>query len=346
MPTRDRFGPRGGAQWPAAWTGAAAAMGLGAALGGLPPVPLLILGSASVALGSFSGWWSLAQHRHIQTHGTVYVVREPTTVWENDDEQVDRFTATLGDHFRSVRHVPGPAALGRWLWPLAQADSWEERVNELVMAFRVIRRGDTGFQDRSVFVWARWPVAVTMMTRILAAERGTSPLAIRQRPSFGRMNQVIDIDPEQPGLTFQARPGQPRSTGVNQPRALARWLGPSAPVSALPKAEELEYQGTATVTPRRAAEPEPEETPSIAHVTILLLRFTNAAWGPLRSLGGDDPGSAGMPSLRPNVIIDDAQGLSIDGTAALTLYEWRCPPADAGANGTHIWSDFEALDRG
>lgn len=316
-------------------------MGFGAALGGLSTGLLLIIALASMVLGSFSGWWTFTQRRHVQAQGTAYVVREPVAAWADDDDQVTRFVAELNDHFRSVREVPGPADLGRWLWPLDQADRWDERVDELVKAFRVVQRGDVGTSDRSLFVWARWPVAVAMMTRLLASERSARPLVIRQRPSIGRMNRVIKVDPEQPGLTFGAHHRLSPVTESGWKAWRSRWLGRSDSAGDPPAGDDAEYPGTVTVNPRKPLQPRPGAVrPGPPHVTILLLRFTNARWGPFPSLGGDP--AAPAPTA-PSLIIDDAQGLGIDGTAELSIHEWRCPPVDADAQGTHRWSHFEEL---
>lgn len=58
-------------------------------------------------------------------------------------------------------------------WPLGSgAESWDERVNELVTAMRIMRKDDSSGSLKSIVVWARWPVAMAMVARMLAAERG------------------------------------------------------------------------------------------------------------------------------------------------------------------------------
>ena len=345
-----RLGPSNGRQWPGTWAGAAAAMGVGAALGGLPPPLLAVLGSLSTALAAFSGWWTLMQRRDAQRRGTVYVVREPGTPandeWEQDEAQAQEFIKTLQLSFPEVRQIPGPSELHRWPWPLGQgAELWDHYVDELVTAIRVVRRGDNPRTQKSLVVWARWPVAIATVSRLLSAERGPM-LGIRQRVSYGRSPRMEHVDPAQAALSFDpVRPDDSHPEASNTSiRPLRNRLTPgpwsnfrvSAPP---PRAKKFTHHGTITISgrPTRARTP---RTKNPAKITVLLIRLTSHPWGLLTSEPGRD-GQLGQDGIK--VEVDDAEGIGIDGTFCLEIREWRCLPSVPGAKGAHSWSDFEGI---
>ena len=343
-----KLGPSNGRQWPGTGAGAAAAMGIGAALGGLPPPLLAVLGSLSIALAAFSGWWTFMQRRDAQRRGTVYVVREPGTSadeWEHDEAQAQEFINALRLSFPEVRQVPGPSELHRWPWPLGEgAELWDHYVDELVTAIRVVRRGDNPRTQKSLVVWARWPVAIAAVSRLLSAERGPVP-GIRQRVSYGRSPRMERVDPAQAALSFdpvRQEDSHPEASQTSTRRLRRRltpgtWSGFGA--SAPPRAQHFTHHGTITISgrPTRGRTP---RTQNPAKVTVLLVRLNSHSWGPLVSEPARD-GQLGQDGIK--VEVDDAEGIGIDGTFCLEIREWRCLPADPGAQGAHRWSHFEAI---
>jgi len=343
-----RLGPSNGRQWPGTWAGAAAAMGVGAALGGLPPPLLAVLGSLSAALAAFSGWWTLMQRRDAQRRGTVYVIREPGTPandeWEQDEAQAQEFIRTLQLSFPEVRQIPGPSELHRWPWPLGQgAELWDHYVDELVTALRVVRRGDNPKTQKSLVVWARWPVAIATVARLLSAERGPL-LGIRQRVSYGRSPRMEYVDPAQAALNFDpagAEGFHPEAwdTGARPPRhRLTPGTRGNSRASA-PGAKVFTHHGTVTVS-GRPGRAQPSKTKDPSDITILLIRLTAQPWGPLTSEPGHD-GQLGRDGIK--IEVDDAEGIGIDGIFHLEIREWRCLPTDPRAKGAHGWSQFETL---
>jgi hypothetical protein len=303
----------------------------------------------------------------------VYVVREPAASWEDDETQFQEFLRVLAQDFRTVRRVPGPVALHRWYWPLGSgAESWDERVNELVTALRIMRRDDSSDSLKSMVVWARWPVAMAMIARMLAAERGGPGLLIRQRVSDGRTPEVRQVNSRQPALTFSPVPDV-AINGARNPDSVARRTGaaPSFRLALLPPvrqtvarplvAEEFTHCGTIKVSRSGQVATVPFRGVRPTRVRILLLRLTVASWGPLAALAGPvpqavtvgtpssamSPDAASAGSSRPFTLTAvDAEGTGITKAVDCVVREWRCPPPEWRAGGTHRWSDFEALAQG
>jgi hypothetical protein len=325
-----RIGPGSDRRWPGAWAGGAAAMGAGAALGGLPAAMLVVLGSISALLAAFSAWWALAVRHDARTRGAVYIVRELGGSWEDDQVQFEAFLGQMTHDFGAVREVPGPTALHRWYWPLdTGAQEWDKRVDEVVTSLRIMRRGDNSAAQQSVVAWARWPVGMAMMARMLAAERGGPGLLIRQRVSDGRAPSAGRVDPRQHALAFDPTPARPHA-GV-----------------------DITHSGTIRMS-RIIRRPGAPRGPRPTRVRILLLRLTTASWGPLAGLVGSIPRSlAPYPLAQPgtaaaeaalsfSLVVVDALGTGITGTADCVIREWQCVPPEGG----HRWEDFEALAAG
>ena len=264
--TWRRIGPGSGRRWPAAWAGGAASLGAGAALGGLPGPLLIALGSTSALLAVFAGWWTLAQRKDARLRGTVYVVREPAASWEDDEAQFREFLSHLVQEFSAVREVPGPVALHRWYWPLDGAQEWDQRLDELVTALRILRRDDRSGSLQSLVVWARWPVSIALLAQVLAAERGGPRLLVRQRVSDGRRPGAARVDFRQPALAFG-----PAATG------------PTTGASLTHRGTFRASRSPAGCPVRRGGRP--------ARVRILLIRLTDVGWGPLEL---DPPSIAGL----------------------------------------------------
>lgn len=338
-----RMGPWGGRQWPGTWAGGAAAMGIGAALGGLPSPLLAALGSASALLAAFSGWWTLTQRRAIRARGTVYVVREPSVFWQDDALKVHDFLRSLTLDFPAVRQVPGPSELLGWRWPLGDgAEMWDQRVDELVTAIRVVRRGDDSSTEKSLVAWVSWPVAAAMMARLLSAERGTR-FAIRQRETFGRSLGAERVNAWQAALKFDQVPGAREMMAVQEGNPAQQRLGltrtaSKAPLALTPVAREVEHRGQITISRRSAAAR--HKVPLLQTITVLVIRLTDRSWGPLSTLRRVGPPG---PTPAISLMAEDAEGIGITGTMECVIREWQCLPDDKLAHGAHRWSDFEAL---
>jgi hypothetical protein len=302
-------------------------MGIGAALGGLPSVLLTALGSLSALLAAFSGWWTVMQRREVRRRGTVYIIRESGDLtkesWQ-DDKGAEPFIAALRQSFPDVRQIPGPATLRGWRWPLgAGAECWDQHLDELMTALRVVRRGDDLGNQQSLVVWARWPVAVATTARLLSLERGPA-LAIRQRVSFGRSPDADKVDPRQPALTFAPRP---------------------APIC-LTAARTVDYRGAIRISSRpgsaeRLSRNCRNGARNRSSVSVLLIRLTAASWGPLTA---PDHVASADDEKRVTLDVEDAAGIGVSGRCDLDMREWRCLPQDRRrGSGSHPWSDFELL---
>jgi len=314
-------------------------MGIGAALGGLPPGLLAGLGTVSALLAAFSAFWAFMQYRNARARGTVYVIREHARGWEDDEAHVQEFLRSMARDFPAVRLVPGPAALHGWPWPLgAGAEDWDERVDELVTALRVVRKDDQSESVKSVIVWARWPVAVAVMSRTLAAERGPR-LGVRQRVSYGRAAEVDPVAACQPALLFDPVLDLPPDGAAALPlRTFRRRRTSPTP----PPAEEIEHRGTMTIVRKRKGVGQRSRQAKTTRVTILLVRLSAASWGPLPPLDGASAAAATAPATQ----VADAAGIGVDGTVDYVLREWRCLPPAGDIPAIHRWEDFEALAHG
>lgn len=333
------LGRAGRRRWPGTWSGGAAAMGVGAALGGLPPGMLAALGTVSVLLAAFSAFWAFMQYRNARARGTVYVIREHARGWEDDEAHVQEFLHSMARDFPAVRLVPGPAALHGWPWPLgAGAQDWDERVDELVTALRVVRKDDQSESLKSVIAWARWPVAVAAMSRMLAAERGPG-LAVRQRVSYGRAAEVDPVVAFQPALLFDPVLDLPSAAAGALPLRTFR-RGRTSPVP--PPAEEIEHRGTMTIVRKRKGAGQRPRPTKITRVTILLVRLSAVSWGPLPPLYGAQVAASAVAATQ----VADAAGIGVSGTVDYILREWRCLPPPGNDPAAHKWEDFEALAHG
>jgi hypothetical protein len=331
-----QLGPKSGRRWPATYASAAAAIGAGSALGGLPHPFLIALGSTAAALAAFSFWWSTTQRLEARRRGTVYVVRERASTWADDERPAQAFIASLAGAFPDVRPVPGPAALRDWDWPLgSDARSWDIHVGELVSAVRIVRRGDVGDGAKSLVAWVPWPVAVAMMARLLAAERGFD-VAIRQRSSYGRAEPVENVDPRQPALAF--RPSVAAATATSADPKQVQGRGTRELAASGLVAGQMVHDATLTVTRRQGMRGGRRITR--ANVTVLVLRMLPAAWGPLPTPGEESASSSSLLRLA----IADSCGIGFDGSTHVTVLEWRCLPGP-GQSGAHRWHDYEDLAR-
>lgn len=160
-------------------------------------VTFTTLGVALVVAGAYMWWWYNKIRRQ---RGTAFIIDETGSGW--DHVNAHTFLSRLDTQFAAVRPVAGPAVLDNWHWPTDHdLDQWDRRVNDLVRAVRVLCADDAKDIDKTLYIWALWPVAIAMTARITTQERGL-PLYIGQRPSFGRAGTVLPEPSDPTGHPF------------------------------------------------------------------------------------------------------------------------------------------------
>jgi hypothetical protein len=175
---------------------------VGAGFGGA--IPSLIAG---LAVWAVTGFLSLWRHRMLGWYGTAYIVKEDARDWDHDEQET--FLAQVRRYFAGFVVVPGPRRVGKsWDWPLdTGAEQWDEKVSELVRAFRALHIGrDTA----GIFIWAWWSVALAFGSRITRGDRGLR-VRVWQRPGNARAGEItVDLSSAR-SHTFT---GSPVSSGL------------------------------------------------------------------------------------------------------------------------------------
>ncbi len=269
--------------------------------------PLVATGVVFACIGGFFLWAGVQAWRTrgaLTNLGSAYVIEEIGQGWTPDDKE--GFLRELQRHFSSVHFVESPRDRGsRWEWPLGQgAQKWSERVDGLVDSF--LGTHPSSNEAHSVFVWAPWPVALAWGQRLVTRKRGLT-MSLRQRRS-------------------DAREGLLEPKGFNTVAHDFRWARHPAISERMMPAKQI----------RLELDSDGRKGSSSTQVTVLLVRMTKGAWGPL-TLEHDD--LTDLTSLPP-VLLRDAAGLGLERSVTAELREWRCL-ADPGP--FHAWTDFPAL---
>jgi hypothetical protein len=272
---------------------------------------------AAVAFG-FAATARRGRDRMIAGNGTAYLIQERARFW--DDDNAARFRAGIHRQFARVIQVPGPVEAGRgWDWSLdGDAWQWDAKCDELVRAFRVLsidKARDGTVSPDGVFLWAHWAVAAAFGMRVTAADRDLV-LDVWQRPSRARAGEVEPEIWAQRPLHFTAAP----ATETNGP-AFSEHLWPAT----------LDLSRVA-----RQAGGTRRGTPG-GKVSVLLVRFSTAGWGPLPAVAGETP--ADPLTLRLSCAVSALPPGSLPGH----VHELRCVPP-AGPSGAQFpWQQFPAL---
>lgn len=250
--------------------------------------------------------------RMLTRNGIAYIVTERARDWADDEP--DDFYGQVARRFARVVQVPGPRLVDRepWDWPLDQgAREWDAKASGLVRSFRVLNlAGKNPGTPPGIFVTAWWPVAMAFGQRVTAADRALE-LRVWQRPSRG--GRAGKIEPRiwsQRPHTFQ---------------------GLAGPVSAGLALRELLWEAVVAVT-------RPDGAASVASgepVSLLLVRFSRAPWGPL-PVAGSKPPDAGAPRL----LLHDAVGV-VPAKNPVCVHELRCTPP--GTQPAFGWGDYPFL---
>jgi hypothetical protein len=249
-------------------------------------------------------------------NGTAYIIREQAIEWTADDSQA--FLDVARRQFARVIQVPGPGEAGRrWDWPLGDgAQRWGAQAAELTAAFAVLHTDDDPKTPNGVFMWARWPVAVSFGARATAADRGLV-LDVWQRPSRGRAGHV------EPAPWAQ----RPHRFGAERP--------PAAPAGSVSPAQEFTRPAKITRRPRRSRPASEARTTGRTRLAILLVRLGPQPWGPIP----DAP--AGPDPARPVTLdLDDAAGLNAATSGWTEIHELRILPPHGT---TFAWPAYPAL---
>lgn len=254
----------------------------------------------------------------IAENGTAYVIQEQARFW--DDDKAERFREGIRRHFARVIQVPGPVEASRgWDWSLdGDAWHWDARVDELVRAFRVLSidaaRDGTVTPD-GVFLWAYWAVAAAFGMRVTAADRGPV-LDVWQRPSRARAGEV---DP----AIWSLRPLRfvpAFAVGTDGLRFSEHVWPASLELS------RIAFRGGGT---RRGTDGR--------KVSVLLLRFSAAEWGPLPAV--TEP----APHNPLALALSFAVSVLPPGSSPAEVHELRCVPPDTPSGAQFPWEQFPAL---
>jgi hypothetical protein len=278
----------------------------------------LSAGATVIALAAF-GFAESARRgrdRMIEMNGTAYIVQEQARFWS--DDSAGRFRDGIRRQFARVIQVPGPVEASRgWDWPLdGDTRQWDAKADELVRAFRVLHideARDGTPRPAGVFLWAYWAVAMAFGMRVTAADRSLV-LDVWQRPSRARAGEV---DPE----IWSQRPHRFTSPGASGLTFTEHTWAADLDVSWL----TARHGGTA----RRGTEE--------SNASVLLLRFSASAWGPLPQVADLPP--EGTVTLR----LRSAAGLLPHGSSAAEIHELRCVPPPSPSGAQFPWHQFPAL---
>jgi hypothetical protein len=264
------------------------------------------LGVLAVAALGFSETARRGRDRMLARNGTAYLIQEQARFWTADT--AERFRAGVHRQFARVIEVPGPAEVDRWDWPLDDgARLWDGKVDELVRAFRVLNIDETrdgSATPNGVFMWAWWAAAMAFGMRVTAANR-TLELDVWQRPSIARSGEVA---PE----TWAQRPHRFRSASPGD-AAVTEYVWPA----------DLSVSRRGRVRTAGAR----------GQVSVLLVRFSRQAWGPLPEV------AAAVPATRLDLHLYDAAGVASTEPLQADLHELRCVPQESQFQ----WQAFPAL---
>ena len=266
--------------------------------------------------------------RMLRRNGTAYIVLERADEFVRD--QPDDFGAQVRRRFSAVIDVPGPARLGRaWGWPLdVGARQWDGKVSELVRSFRTLYISahiSAAESISGVFITAWWAVALAFGHRVQSGDRSLE-LEVWQRSSNGRAGKVRAGTWSQGGHRF-AGLAVPMPAGVE--RLERDWRAELT-------VEHLATGPAGGATPRgNRAFASGNAVSGNAEVSVLLLRFSRAPWGPLPAVGAEPPDLEPLP-----VTVQDVAGvIPVKATASVRLHELRCTPAGQ----QFAWDDFPFL---
>jgi hypothetical protein len=296
----------------------------------------LSIGSAVLAAIAFALAETARRRRDamIEQNGTAYIIQEQARFWDKDT--AGRFREGIRRRFARVIQVPGPVEASRgWDWSLdGDASHWDGKADELVRAFRVLaidKDRDATITPNGVFLWAYWAVAMAFGMRLTAIDRDTV-LDVWQRPSRARAGQV---DPEtwaQRPHRFTSAPELPRALQAAQQAAGTPGPGTSGPELAehvWPVELEVSRAGRSQRGARHSA--------GNGDACVLLLRFSESAWGPLPAVSAPQPQGSLSLHLRA------AAGLALAGASAAELHELRCVPPSSPSGAQFPWEQFPAL---
>ncbi|MGH3252493.1 MAG: hypothetical protein ACRDOI_40635 [Trebonia sp.] len=288
-------------------------------------VSLWLSVSAAVVAFAALGFAEVARRGRdamIGQNGTAYIIQEQARFWSDDNAA--RFREGIRRQFARVIQVPGPVEAGRgWDWPLdGDTRQWDVRADELVRAFRVLRIDETRAGTpgpAGVFLWAYWAVAVAFGMRISAADRSLA-LDVWQRP---RRAGAGEVDP----AIWSQRPH--------------RFTSPAVPGA--PRPEFTEHTWPVELDVSRLAGHYSATMPRAdkdRKVSVLLLRFSASAWGPLPPVADPPPAGPLTVALRA------AAPLVAPGVSSAELHELRCVPPPSPSGGQFPWEQFPALAAG
>ncbi|MFY1632512.1 hypothetical protein ACN27F_04360 [Solwaraspora sp. WMMB335] len=286
-----------------------------------------VLAVGTLASGVMLWWW---RNRLRETLGVAYVVNEVTAGWT--PEQKEGFLSDVRDRFAVFRPVPPLRTFDRAaVWPQGkEATRWGRDVDTLVRHFQVASYDPDGRDaalDRSLFVWAPWPVAVAFGQRVTANERGRA-LRVRQRDSFGRQGplRVGQLDD---GHTFQSPVDRPDGGLFGELRVQRH--------PAQLQVVRDDETGTAGGHQQQPGE-----------VLLLVLRTNHHEFGPLPRLPVDVTqraahDDAAASNGREPIVVElyDAAGLGLPDTASTTVREWRYLPRPGEIY--HQWQDYPQI---
>ena len=278
------------------------------------------LGATLIAAMAF-GFAETARHgrdRMIAQNGTAYIIQEQARFW--DDDKAARFREGIRRQFARVVQVPGPVEASRdWDWSLdSDAWQWDAKVDELVRAFRVLSidaaRDGTVTPD-GVFLWAYWAVAAAFGMRVTAADRGAA-LDVWQRPSRARAGEVESEIWSQGPLRFGPVP----AAGVDRLRFSEH---------AWPASLELSRIALRRGGVRRNADGR--------KISVLVLRFSASAWGPLPAV------TEAVPPDPVALRLSFAASVLPLGSSPGEIHELRCVPLGGPSGAQFPWQQFPAL---
>jgi hypothetical protein len=310
-------------------------------------VVFVTLGLMMVVAGAGLWWW---RNRLRSRLGVAYVVNEVAAGWT--PEQKEGFLSDVRDRFAVFRPVPPLRGFDRAaVWPQGpEATRWGRDVDSLVRHFQVASYDPDGRDatlDRSLFVWAPWPVAVALGHRVTAGERGLA-LRVRQRDSFGRQGP-LRVGPIQDGHTFQGQADQ--SDGGLSGELRVQRHPAQLQISRDGQAQPLPGEAGATsgAPPSESSSASGSTEGSSPQVLLLVLRTSHYEFGPLPRLPVDltqraahDFAVAAVTDREPLIIeLYDAAGLDLPATVPTTLREWRYLPRPGETH--HQWQDYPQI---
>ncbi|WJK39247.1 hypothetical protein O7608_22635 [Solwaraspora sp. WMMA2056] len=301
-------------------------------------VAFTLAGVVTLAVGVGAWWW---RNRLRDRLGVAYVVNEVAAGWT--PEQKDGFLNDVRGRFAVFRPVPPLRTFDRAaVWPQgAEAVRWGRDVDNLVRHFQVASYDPDGRDaalDRSLFVWAPWPVAAAFGHKVTVAERGRA-LQVRQRDSFGRQGP-LRVGPVEPGHTFQGPADRPDGGLSGELR-----------VQRHPARLRVTTDGVATdgvATAGVASSVVATDDGATPEILLLVLRTNHHEFGPLPRLPADltqraaHDDAAAASDREPLVVeLHDAAGLGLSETVSTTLRERRYLPRPGETH--HHWQDYPQI---